>query len=634
MSAPRAVVIPFGVPAEGRGLGLGLAALVHACVHVDGGGVAIAQLHGRRKNESADTAPSPIEAFVPPAQWKDIAERGQTPAEVRVVVTGAFEPPIDGHGTLQLLAFDARDGRTRARVDAQLDELHAGASLVAALEQLGAGTGGRIDALDALRELDWEPLESVLRAERCALHDPLRGGPHDRLAAMQHLGRAIADAPAARYPCERLASIALDTALGTAVDPKLAAAAARALTRAVGDAPGRIELVEALAALELRLGQTQNAERRINAALTEAPKRSRLYVLLSQALRLQGRVDAALTVLQSGQRELGPDPLLASERGAVLAARGDRTGAALAWREALAGDAVQPAAFGSLAALAVHTGDRATAEMLVDSALASLHAHPEVLRRAVHLALATEVEGIARCSRVARLSTRLLEMVPDEPWATLALAKAEASLGDRASARSRLLHVERIAARSSAGAEAQAARLAIDRPSADLEIKSVLRAAQSAAPGDLPDVAARARRLATAHDSWAAWVGAALAQRRLERWTAAREALEAAIEIAPGATVAHVDLAETLIALGQCPAAIERARQALTLEGDAPRALSVLAKALAETGRSAEAREKANQALALQPDNAQARAVLDELAREGRGWRGRMGAAWRAWRGR
>ena len=43
MSSPRAVVIPFGVPVEGRGLGLGLAALMHTCVHLDGGGVAIAQ---------------------------------------------------------------------------------------------------------------------------------------------------------------------------------------------------------------------------------------------------------------------------------------------------------------------------------------------------------------------------------------------------------------------------------------------------------------------------------------------------------------------------------------------------------------------------------------------------------------
>ncbi|HZU84096.1 MAG TPA: hypothetical protein VE987_14305, partial [Polyangiaceae bacterium] len=62
MGSFSTVVIPFGVPAEGRGLGLGLAALVHAFAHVDGGAVAIAQLHGRRNDEPVDTAPSLVEA--------------------------------------------------------------------------------------------------------------------------------------------------------------------------------------------------------------------------------------------------------------------------------------------------------------------------------------------------------------------------------------------------------------------------------------------------------------------------------------------------------------------------------------------------------------------------------------------
>ena len=115
-----------------------------------------------------------------------------------------------------MLAFDSRDGRTCARVDAPIDDVRAGATLVGAFEQLWSGLGGEIGALQGLRELGWESLESVLRAERCALHDPSRGGPHDRLAAMLHFGRAIEDAPAARYPAERLAWIALETAQGSA----------------------------------------------------------------------------------------------------------------------------------------------------------------------------------------------------------------------------------------------------------------------------------------------------------------------------------------------------------------------------------------------------------------------------------
>ena len=69
MAVPRAVVIPFGVPDEGRGLGLGLAALLHTCVQVDGAGLAVAQLHARKKDEPKTAAPVPVEAFVPPAAW-------------------------------------------------------------------------------------------------------------------------------------------------------------------------------------------------------------------------------------------------------------------------------------------------------------------------------------------------------------------------------------------------------------------------------------------------------------------------------------------------------------------------------------------------------------------------------------
>jgi hypothetical protein len=234
LSSPRAVVIPFGVPAEGRGLGLGLAALLHTCLCLDGGEVAIAQLHARRDDAPDGAPPAPVEAFLPPAAWRDLAGRGDTPSGVALVVTGAFEPPLDGHGTLQLLAFDARDGKERARIDAPLEGARAGASLVGAFEQMGARLGSEIGALGRVGDLEWEALESVLRAERCVLHDPLRGGPHDRLAAMLHLGRAIGDAPAARYPAERLASIALEAAMASTLDPSLAAAAARALSRGVG----------------------------------------------------------------------------------------------------------------------------------------------------------------------------------------------------------------------------------------------------------------------------------------------------------------------------------------------------------------------------------------------------------------
>jgi len=636
MSGPRAVVIPLGVPDEGRGLGLGLAALMHAFVHVEGGGVAIAQLHARRNDQPADTAPTPVEAFVPPNAWRDISGRGETPAGIGVVLTGAFEPPVEGHGTIQLLAFDARDGITRARVDAPVDDARAGESLVAALEQLWSRLGGEIGALGGLRELDWEPLESVLRAERCALHDPLRGGPHDRLAAMLHLGRAIGDAPSARYPCERLAALALETATGAALDPKLASAAARALERAVDDAPGHVELVEALAALRLRLGQPRDAERRLNAALALAPGRARLYALLSQALRAQGQLDAALATVHAGMAEAGGDPLISAERGMVLAARGDLVGAGAAWREALARDPVHPAAFGSLAALAVRAGDATTAQSLVDAALAASRVHPDVLRRAVQLALAAESDGIARAARVARLCERLLELTPGDWTAALALGRSRLALGGVDGARALFVEIERAAPGSAAAAEAQIERLGIDDRVASAELASVTRAAHTGGPADLPEIAARARRAATLRGLWAAWVAAAVAERRLGRFAAARAALEAALELAPGATAAHLEMAEVLLALDEAAPAVGHAERVIAVEGESPRSLSVLARALVADGRADEARELAQRLLAAQPDNEDARALVARLSAPPArpSWSERLRESWRAWKGR
>lgn len=633
MSNPHAVIIPFGVPVGGRGLGLGLAALVHACAHLEGEGVAIAQLHGRRNDAPIDAPPSPVEAFVQPSAWRDIA--GEAGTGIRVVLTGAFEPPGDGDGTIQLLAFDARDGRTRARVDARLDEAAAGASLVGALERLWSLLDGEIGALQGLRELGWEPLESVLRAERCALHDPMRGGPHDRLAAMLHLGRAISDAPSARYPIERIAALALETATGPGLDGKLTSAAARALARAVDDAPHRVELVEALAALQLRLGQDREAERQLNAAIALSPKRSRLYALLSQALRARGDLDAALAALQSGLAACAGDPLLCAERGMVLAVRGDLDGAGAAWRDALACDSVQPSAFGSLATLALRIGDNVAAQSLVDAALSADRAHPDVLRRAAQLALATESDGIARASRVARLCGRLLDTAPGDPWASLALAKSTIVLGDPPGARVRLAELVLLAPSSAPAAEAQTLILAIDNPNAELELRSVLRAARAADPGDLADVAARARRLATLHGAWSGWLAAAIAEGRLRRWVAARGALDVGLELAPGATAAHLEMASVLLALEETCGAVAHAERALMLERDATQALSILARALAAAGRTHEARQAAARALAAQPDSLELRALVVKLSEgyaEKSKWRARLQGALRKWR--
>src|SRR5204863_321406 len=156
MPSPRAVVIPFGVPDDGRGLGLGLAALVHSFASIDGESVALAQLLARKRERSDDedgdddsrddkAEASPVEAFVPPDAWRDLTGSSAAPPGVSFVVTGAFEPPTDGRGLIQLLVFDTKDGKTRAKVEAPVDGESAGKGLIAAFEecfsQLGVELG-------------------------------------------------------------------------------------------------------------------------------------------------------------------------------------------------------------------------------------------------------------------------------------------------------------------------------------------------------------------------------------------------------------------------------------------------------------------------------------------------------------
>ncbi len=634
MSSPRAVVIPFGVPIEGQGLGLGIAALVHAFVHVEGGGVALAQLHTRRTGDQEPQAtPSPLEAFVPPAAWRDIAGRAEPPDAVGMVLTGSFEPPTDGHGTLRLLAFDSRDGRTFASIDAPVDEERAGATLVGALEQLWSGLGGEIGALQGLRELGWASLESVLRAERCALHDPSRGGPHNRVAAMLHLGRAIEEAPEARYPVERLAAMALELNAGPALDAKATSAAVRALERAAADAPAQPELVEALTTLLLRVGRAKDAERQANQIISKEPRRSRPYSLLAHALRAQGDLDGAFAALDAGLSESRGDPALHTERGVIFTERGDLDGARAAWREALTFDPVYAPAFAHLAALALRRRDGALAQTLVDAALASLHAHPEVLRRAVQLALFSEADGLARASRVARMCERILKQAPDDAQASLALARSLVTLGDPRQARAQLAHVGRADPHSVAAAEAQITRLSLDDPGAERELQSVLRAARSATPNELADVAARARRLATQHGAWPGWLAAAVAEQRQGRWVAARGALEVALETAPGASTAHVEIASVLLMLDDPTGALSHAERAMALEGESPRTLNVLARTLAAAGRLDEARAIAQRAVVANPEDEQARALATDLQRRSarHGWGRKLQATWKRW---
>ncbi|HSO34248.1 MAG TPA: hypothetical protein VLT33_17050 [Labilithrix sp.] len=640
MSSPRAVVIPFGVPDDGRGLGLGLAALVHSFAQIDGESVALAQLlsrspspsrppvSGDEEEEDEDDDESglargdagPVEAFVPPRAWKDLTGSSADPTGVSFVVTGAFEPPTDGRGLIQLLVFEAKDGRTRARVEAQVDGENAGRALLAALDELWSQLDGELGTMREIGDLSWEALESVLRAERCALHDPLRGGPHDRLAAMVHLGRAIGDAPDARFPASRLASIALDLASGAAADRKLADAALRALVRATADAPQNADLLEAIAALTLRVGNGDDAEARALEALAIDPERPRLYALLSEARRSRGDLSGALVAIEDGLLRSTADPLLNTERGILLAERGNHDEAERAWRmilEASPQQPLYPPAFTNLASLVMERRDAVAAARLVDDVLVRSAAHPDVLKRAIQLSLAAEPEGIARAARVGKLAHALVDRVPNDPWASLVLARSLAQTGDKLTAVRRLTYVEEVAPTSSFAAEAQRARFALEDPQSSLEIDAVLRAAYQAPVEDLDTISTRARRLAVAHSAWAAYFAVGIAERRLERWRIAGDAFGEALAVSPGCTPAHLEIVGVLVALEQPGAALEHARKACELDGDTARTLAVLATALLAAGQRAEARQAIDRSLALDATD-EANRALAERIRAGR----------------
>src|SRR6185436_1575793 len=128
--------------------------------------------------------------------------------------------------------------------------------------------------------------------------------------------------------------------------------------------------------------------------------------------------------------------------------------------------------------------------------------HPEVLRRAIHLALTAEAEGLPRAARVAALARTLMTRVPGEAWAALVLGRALLQMGEKEDALAAFRRVERTAEETTLGAEAQRARFALEKPDASVELDSVLRAAHYRRVEDLATIAERAQRLADEHEVW------------------------------------------------------------------------------------------------------------------------------------
>jgi tetratricopeptide (TPR) repeat protein len=337
---------------------------------------------------------------------------------------------------------------------------------------------------------------------------------------------------------------------------------------------------------------------------------------LSEARRREGDLDGALQAVDAGLREVRDDGLLASERALVLRERGDLAGAERGWKRVLSRDSVYPSAFVHLATLAADRKDLALAQALVDEALAAPHARPEVLRRAIQLAVATEADGVPRAARVAKLALALVERVPIDAWAFLVLAQAKVRLGDTAQALEAFGRVLSLAPQTALAAEAQRERLACSDPRASLEIEALLRASESAAVVDLERVAAHGRSLASLHNVWTAEFARGVAEKRLGRLAAARTAFEDALKLAAGATPAHLELVPLCLSAGDVAAAVEHAEKIATLEGKTPRALSGLAVAYEAAGRTEEARAAARAALAVAPDDGHAERLMAIAAGE------------------
>ncbi|MEO8798233.1 MAG: tetratricopeptide repeat protein, partial [Polyangiaceae bacterium] len=425
--------------------------------------------------------------------------------------------------------------------------------------------------------------------------------PHDRLAAMMHLGRAVEDAPESRFAAGRLAAIAIEAAASSRADSALTGAALRTLTRAMVDAPNQVDLLEASAAIQARLGHGREAEASARKALALDPSRARLYALLSEVCRARGDNGAAIAALEEGGKIAPDDVVLVTERGIVLSVSGEELRARELWNRVLTKEPIYPPAFANAAAAAMRDADETTAHLLVDRALGSFAPAPDVVRQAIALALAKERPGVARAARLAKLARAIVDRIPNDAWALLVLAQALSQTGEKSEAVARFRQVEGLAGDSALATQAQRGRFALDEPQATLEVDAVLRAAGRAPTRDLRQIIARATRLADAHDAWTAWLAIAMAERRLGDQAAARQAAEHALRVSPGCTLAHVELVSVAVASKDADAALVHAERIRELEGESQRALGALATAYLAQGRLVEARIVAEKALALDP---------------------------------
>ena len=139
------------------------------------------------------------------------------------------------------------------------------------------------------------------------------------------------------------------------------------------------------------------------------------------------------------------------------------------------------------------------------------------------------------------------------------------------------------------------------------------------------------------HGGWLGWLAASVAERRAGRFLSAREAANTALEVAPGCSPAHAELASVAIGLGDGARAVLHAEKTLALEGEQPRLVGLLARALAAAGRRDEAIAVAGRATRLDPSDETLKQVAEEIAKprvRDVSWRAAIGATAKRWLGR
>ena len=558
MIEPRAIVVPFGT-AE-AGLGLGLAALIHAFLRLGLAPVGLAQLRG----EAVGAVPAPlIEALVEPVSWVAMAQRSpDRPVGIEHVITGALGSPdsdSDEDAQFTVRIFSESDARVLAHVTREFDDDTAGAVLVEVLTAALEPQGYVLGPLADLAGLSWDALSSVLRAEKSALIDATPAGPGDPVSAMVHLARAVSDAPENAYAARRLAAFAHGYAEAHRFAKPETENVLRTLESAVTDAPDQLELVEALALVHAHGGDTKPASTLASMIRTKQPGRVMASLVHAMVARRDNRFEEALAILDAGLKLHPEDPILRTEMGTTWAETGQLVRAEREWLRVLQRHPGHPTAFANSAALALHRKDPLLAEKLVDAVL-PIDVAAEVLRGAVNLAIAFEPVDTARHARVASLLTRLVLLSPDDAWARLQLAKVRVQLGNIDDAIRQLRDIERSAPQTHYGAEARLARFRLEDPTAAMELESALRVAFGSVASNLDSVAARARRFSISHEIWLADAIIAEALRRKGDRKGARAALDLGLSRAPGSALLTLLAVILFLDLGDLPEALRRAR--------------------------------------------------------------------------